>query len=55
MDFMLNETTGLGRLKNKMIVINRQLESILYMMVGQAFKYDLQFQNIFGPELENIQ
>lgn len=54
MDFMINETTGLGRLKTRMMEVNRQLESILYMIVGQAYKYDLHFQNIFGHELEEL-
>jgi|TARA_B110000285_G_C14723145_1_gene423042 hypothetical protein len=54
MDFMLNETTGLGRLKSRMMIINKQLDEILYMTVGQAEKYDIYLHNIFGPELEDI-
>jgi len=34
MDYMINESTGLGRLKTRIMEINRQLESILYMLVG---------------------
>ena len=52
---LLGQATGFGRLSALLYGMNRELELLMYKLVGLSTKYDLSLETIYGLELRAIQ